>query len=57
VFRGGDNLVQLQQRYVGCYRSVRAISPAAGSAMMNNLEYFHSSLSNGMPLKASVFRK
>jgi sulfur-oxidizing protein SoxA len=24
---------------------------------MNNLEYFHSSLSNGLPMKASVFRK
>jgi len=24
---------------------------------MNNLEYFHSALSNGLPLKASVFRK
>lgn len=57
VFRGGDNLVQLQQRYVGCYRSVRAISPPAGSTMMNNLEYFHSYLSNGLPMKASVFRK
>jgi len=57
VFRAGDNLVQLQQRYVGCYRSVRAISPPAGSTMMNNLEYFHSSLSNGLPMKASVFRK
>ncbi|MFN3545245.1 MAG: sulfur oxidation c-type cytochrome SoxA [Thiobacillus sp.] len=57
VFRGGDTLVQLQQRYVGCYRSVRAISPPAGSAMMNNLEYFHASLSNGLPMKASVFRK
>lgn len=57
VFRGGDNLVQLQQRYVGCYRSVRAVSPPAGSTMMNNLEYFHSYLSNGLPMKASVFRK
>jgi sulfur-oxidizing protein SoxA len=57
VFRAGDNLVQLQQRYVGCYRSVRAISPPAGSTTLNNLEYFHSSLSNGLPMKASVFRK
>jgi sulfur-oxidizing protein SoxA len=57
VFRGGDNLVQLQQRYVGCFKSVRAISAPAGSATLNNLEYFHSALSNGLPLKASVFRK
>jgi len=57
VFRGGDNLVLLQQRYVGCYKSVRAVSPPQGSATLNNLEYFHSALSNGLPLKASVFRK
>jgi sulfur-oxidizing protein SoxA len=57
VFRGGDNLVQLQQRYVGCFKSVRAVSAPQGSATLNNLEYFHSALSNGMPMKASVFRK
>ncbi|HQT33762.1 MAG: sulfur oxidation c-type cytochrome SoxA [Thiobacillus sp.] len=57
VFRGGDDLVQLQQRYVGCFKSVRAVSPPQGSITLNNLEYFHSALSNGLPLKASVFRK
>jgi sulfur-oxidizing protein SoxA len=57
VFRGGDNLVTLQQRYDGCFKQVRAVPPAQGSTTMNNLEYFHSSLSNGLPMKASVFRK
>jgi sulfur-oxidizing protein SoxA len=57
VFRGGDNLVTLQQRYDGCYKQVRAVPPAPGSADMNNLEYFHSYLSNGLPMKANVFRK
>jgi sulfur-oxidizing protein SoxA len=57
VFRGGDNLVALQNRYTGCFKQVRAVPPAVGSTTMNNLEYFHSSLSNGMPMKASVFRK
>ncbi len=57
VFRGGDNLVTLQNRYVGCFKQVRAVSPAIDSAIMNDLEYFHSSLSNGLPMKASVFRK
>jgi len=57
VYRGGDNLVQLQQRYEGCFKSVRAVPAPAGSVTMNNLEYFHSSLSNGMPMKANVFRK
>ena len=57
VFRGGDNLVMLQQRYEGCFKSVRAVPAPAGSATMNNLEYFHSALSNGLPMKANVFRK
>jgi L-cysteine S-thiosulfotransferase len=57
VFRGGDNLVTLQGRYVGCFKSVRAISAPAGSTKLNNLEYFHSAISNGLPMKASVFRK
>ncbi|MDP1645108.1 MAG: sulfur oxidation c-type cytochrome SoxA [Thiobacillus sp.] len=57
VFRGGDNLVTLQQRYQGCFTQVRAVSPPQGGITMNNLEYFHSALSNGMPMKASVFRK
>jgi len=57
VYRGGDNLVQLQQRYEGCFKSVRAVSAPAGSTTLNNLEYFHSALSNGMPMKANVFRK
>jgi sulfur-oxidizing protein SoxA len=57
VFRGGDNLVMLQTRYEGCFKSVRAVSAPSGSPTLNNLEYFHSALSNGMPMKASVFRK
>jgi sulfur-oxidizing protein SoxA len=57
VFRGGDNLVTLQQRYTGCFSQVRAVAPPQGSVTMNNLEYFHSYISNGLPLKASVFRK
>jgi sulfur-oxidizing protein SoxA len=57
VFRGGDSLVMLQNRYEGCFKSVRAVSAPAGSTKLNNLEYFHSALSNGMPMKASVFRK
>ena len=57
VFRAGTNLVTLQNRYQGCFRQVRQVPPAQGSELMNNLEYFHSSLSNGLPMQASVFRK
>lgn len=57
VFRGGDNLVTLQNRYTGCFKMIRAVPPAEDSAFMNNLEYYHSAMSNGLPMKASVFRK
>lgn len=57
VFRGGDNLVTLQVRYEGCFRSVRHVPDKPGSTRFNNLEYFHSYLSNGLEMKASVFRK
>ena len=57
VFRGGERLVTLQDRYKGCLKSVRAVSPEAGGETLNNLEYFHTYLSNGLPMKASVFRK
>ena len=57
VFRGGENLVTLQQRYEGCNKQVRAAAFPVGSEEYNNLEYFHSYMSNGLPMKASVFRK
>ncbi len=57
VFRGGDKLETLQSRYAGCFKSVRAVSAPQGSPTLNNLEYFESSLSNGLPMKANVFRK
>jgi sulfur-oxidizing protein SoxA len=57
VFRAGDKLVTLQNRYTGCFKQVRDVPPPEGGTVMNNLEYFHSSLSNGLPMKASVFRK
>ena len=57
VFRGGDNLVTLQNRYTGCFKMIRAVPSAEDSTVMNDLEYFHSEMSNGMPMKASVFRK
>jgi sulfur-oxidizing protein SoxA len=57
VFRGGDKLVTLQNRYVGCNKQVRAAPFKEGSVEYNDLEYFHSYISNGLPMKASVFRK
>ena len=57
VFRGGETLVTLQKRYEGCQNNVRHTPDKAGSTRYNNLEYFHSYLSNGLELRASVFRK
>jgi sulfur-oxidizing protein SoxA len=57
VFRGGDKLNTLHMRYRRCMEQMRAAPFAAGSEELNNLEYFHSYLSNGLPMRASVYRK
>ena len=57
VFRGGENLVTLQMRYKGCHNTVRHVPDAPGSTRYKNLEYFESYISNGLDMKASVFRK
>ncbi len=57
VFRGGDNLNTLQMRFRRCLEQMRATPLAPGSEELNNLEYFHSYLSNGLPVRASVYRK
>lgn len=56
VFHGGEGPVTLQSRYAGCFESARAVPPPQGGPTLNNLEYFESSLSNGLPMKANVFR-
>ena len=57
VFRGGDQLVTLQGRFESCYRDIRHVPDAPGSVRFNNLEYYLSYLSNGLPLQSGVFRK
>lgn len=57
VFRGGDNLNTIQARYKRCLEQIRAVPLEQGGEDFNNLEYFHSYMSNGLPLKASVYRK
>ena len=57
VFRAGDNLNTLHMRYRRCMEQMRASPFPAGSEEFNNLEYFHSYLSNGLPMRASVYRK
>lgn len=57
VFRGGERITSLQERYRGCFNNVRQVPDKQGSERFNNLEYFHTYLSNGLEMKASVFRK
>lgn len=57
VFRGGERLVTLQNRYQECHRMMRQVPDEIGSPRYNNLEYYHSTLSNGLALTANVFRK
>lgn len=57
VFRAGENLVTLHTRFRQCNNQVRAVPLESGSEEYNNLEYYMSFMDNGLPLKASVFRK
>jgi sulfur-oxidizing protein SoxA len=57
VFRAGDNLHTLHMRYQRCMEAMRAVPFPAGSEEFNDLEYFHSYLSNSLPMRASVYRK
>jgi len=46
----------IQRRYKGCMNNVGARPLKAGSAGMNNLEYFHRRLSSGLPSNAPATR-
>lgn len=55
---GELGLITLQKRYEGCQRNVQVENPIKpGSDESNDLEYFHTYLSNGLPLSSGVFRK
>lgn len=54
----GLTLVSLHARYKGCQKSTAAEHPInPGSDASNDLEYFHTYISNGLPLSTGVFRK
>jgi L-cysteine S-thiosulfotransferase len=57
IFRGGEELMTLQGRFKRCMEQMRAQPFGYNSEEWNDLEYYVSALSNGLPLKASVFRK
>jgi len=55
---GDLGVITLQQRYFGCQRNTGVANPIRqGSADANEMEYFHSYISNGMPLSSGIFRK
>jgi len=52
------DVVTLQKRYEGCQKNVKVAKPyKPGSKELNDLEYFHTYLSNGLPMSSGVFRK
>ena len=57
IFRGGEELMTFQGRFKRCMEQMRAVPFGYDSVEWNDLEYFLSYLSNGIPLKSSVMRK
>lgn len=53
---GGATLVTLQQRFMQCNRGLGDTVLKAGSETYNNLEYYVTSLSNGLPVRVPVIR-
>lgn len=56
-FRAGEKVTTLQERYSQCIKNVRGTPFKEGGVEYNNLEYFHSYISNGLPMQTPVFRK
>ena len=55
---GDLGIITLQKRYEGCQKNTLVANPIKpGSDDSNDLEYFHTYLSNTMPLSTGVFRK
>lgn len=57
IWRGAEQLYTQHMRFTRCMEQVRAEPFPMGSEAFNDLEYFHASLSNGLPLQANVYRR
>lgn len=57
IFRGGEELMTFQGRFKRCMEQMRAVPFGFNSEEWNDLEFYLTALSDGLPLKASVFRK
>jgi len=57
-FRGGTKITTLQDRFGQCQKNVRVEKPGKpDSEEYNNLEYYMTYMSNGLPMQTPVFRK
>lgn len=56
-FRGGTDIVSLQKRFMQCNKNTREKPLPANSEAYNDLEYFLTYMSNGLPMQTPVFRK
>jgi sulfur-oxidizing protein SoxA len=55
IFRGGEELMTFQGRFKRCMEQMRAAPFGFDSEEWNNLEFYLSYLSNGLPLKILLF--
>ncbi len=53
----GDGFGTIQRRYGGCNKQVRAKPHKRQKAVYNNLEYFHTAMSNGMEISGTEYRE
>ena len=53
----GDGFGTIQRRYGGCFKQVRAQPLKAQRETYNNLELFHTAMSNGTPITGTEYRQ
>jgi sulfur-oxidizing protein SoxA len=56
-FRAGTDIVTLQKRFMQCNKNTREKPLEGNSEEYNDLEYFLTYMSNGLPMQTPVFRK
>jgi L-cysteine S-thiosulfotransferase len=56
-FRAGTDIVPLQKRFMQCNKNTREKPLEGNSEDYNDLEYFLTYMSNGLPMQTPVFRK
>jgi sulfur-oxidizing protein SoxA len=55
--KSGDGFGTIQRRYGGCNKQVRAKPFKAQRDEYNNLEFFHTAMSNGTPITGTEYRR